>query len=100
MNEYKVGSICEVVDVSGTYVFEHMLHEIVTITGKLRQHKYIEGTYVYDINDSELTGVDKDGEVCTFTPRHQDLKLISPPPEGKGLELILGMFPKVEETVV
>jgi hypothetical protein len=100
MNEYKVGSICEVIDVSCTSVFKYMLNEIVTISGHLRPHKYLEGIFVYDVNSCELTGIDSDGDVCVYTPRHQDLKLITPPPEGKGLELVLGMFPKIEETVV
>lgn len=100
MEEYRVGSICEVIDTLGSTAFANMLGEIVTITSPLKAHDTKQGVFVYEVNDGKIQAADAWGDNVRFTPPHKTLKLITPPPEGKGLELILGMFPKVEETVV
>jgi len=100
MEEYKVGSICEVIDTLNSKVFANLLGEIVTITSPLKVHSTIPGIYVYEVNDGNIKGTDDEGHSVRFTPPHRTLKLITPPPEGKGLHLILSMFPRVEETVV
>lgn len=99
MNEYPVGSICEVIDASGSKYFTHMLGEIVTITSRLRSNRHFPDVFVYDVNERGIEAIDDNGDEIVFTPRHSDLKLIRPPSSEKGLELILGMFPKVTETV-
>lgn len=98
MNEYKVGSICEVIDTLNSKVFANLLGEIVTITSPLQAHVSLPGVSVYEVNDGQIKVKDEEGYSIRFTPPHRTLRLITPPPEGKGLELILGMFPKVEVT--
>lgn len=98
MNEYPVGSICEIIDNLGSAIFHNVVGEIVTITGGLRPHTNpLFGELVYEVNGGNFVA-SYGGYEYTFTPPHRCLRLITPPTEGKGLELILRMFPKVEET--
>lgn len=98
MNYYPIGSICEVL-YSAT--FPELTGEIVTIT-----HNYYidplqtpEGPYVgYLVNDGEIRKIipDRTPPTTIFVPKHEQLRLITPPPEGSGLEMILGMFDKMK----
>lgn len=107
MNYFAVGSICEVLYSAN---FPEMVGEIVTITHNYYTHPaYIKVPGViesilcsigYQVNAGEITKMLLDAKprvkISVFTPIHENLRLITPPPEGKGLEMILGMFDKMK----
>lgn len=107
MNYYPIGSICEVVDSVG---FTELIGEIVTIThnfytnpGQFKVPGVVDAGFAnmgYQVNDGEIIKKFLDAKprakISVFTPTHENLRLITPPPEGKGLEMILGMFDKMK----
>ena len=107
MNYYPIGSICEVLY---SPFWPEMIGEIVTIThnyytnpGRIKVPGVIETIFCsigYQVNSGEITKMLLDAKprvkISVFTPTHENLRLITPPPEGKGLEMILGMFDKMK----